>query len=187
MQFRGPVLVHRPSSYNILVARVGSFKNTKKSSILRKQIMSTIRLKNQFGWEEEIPEIKKKGEIFRDRSFAVFVRQGKTIKLLLSFTYDLPEFHFKAKVVQGAEMMPGLFKGGSGLVDMELKYNCEGLDNTWKVKDLDSVLRATSREDLVFSSRFHGKKVTYSLSTAFDVFKIGEEPMMLDKCLKLPE
>ena len=122
--------------------------------------MSTIRLKNQFGWEEEIPEIKKKGEIFRERSFAVFVRQGKTIKLLLSFTYDLPEFHFKAKVVQGAEMMPGLVKGGSGLVDMELKYNCEGLDNTpvlyrtgdntWKIKDLDSVLRATSRENLVF-------------------------------------
>ena len=149
--------------------------------------MSTIRLKNQFGWEEEIPEIKKKGEIFRDRSFAVFVRQGKTIKLLLSFTYDLPEFHFKAKVVQGAEMMPGLVKGGSGLVDLELKYDCEGLGNTWKIKDLDSVLRATSRENLVFSSRFHGKKVTYSLSTAFDVFKIGEEPMMLDKCLKLPE
>ena len=72
--------------------------------------MATM-LKNQFVWEEEIPEIRKKGDILRDRTFSFTVRGGKTIKFSTSFYYDLPRVHYQAKVVQGAEMLPGILLG----------------------------------------------------------------------------
>ena len=40
--------------------------------------------------------------------------------------------------------------------------------------------------DSIFCNGNHGKKVTFSLSTIFDVLKIDEKPPM-EKCLKLPE
>ena len=169
---------------NISTENNFSCKKRKKSSILRNKIMSTIRLKNQFVWEQEIPEIRGKGDIFRNRSFAIFVRQGRMIKLLLSFTHDLPkEINLKAKVVQGAEMMPGLVKG---VVELELKYNLEGITGAWKIKNLDSVHKTTSTDRLIFCNEHRGRKITFSLSTVFDVLRIEEDPMLY-KCLKLHE
>ena len=65
--------------------------------------MSTNRLKNQFIWEEEIPEMGQKGDLFRDRIFVVSVKRGKIIKFLASFAYDLPEIRFEMKIVEGTK------------------------------------------------------------------------------------
>ena len=73
--------------------------------------MATYRLQNKFVWEEEIPKIRKKGDIFRDRILVVTTNGGKTIKFSTSFYYDLPRVHYQAKVVQGAEMLPGILLG----------------------------------------------------------------------------
>ena len=100
-------------------------------------------------------------------------------------SHDLPEeINLKAKVVQGAEMIPGLVKGGPDVVELELKYNFQDYNGTWKIKDLDSVHKTISTDRFIFCNRNHGKKVTYSLSTVFDVLKIEEEPIssIFDTC-----
>ena len=150
--------------------------------------MSTIRLKNQFVWDEEIPEIGKKGDILRDRIFNVFVKGGKTIKFSTSFTYDLPEVYYKVEVVQGAEMIAGLVNGQPGFVSLKLHYRLDKNSGEWTINDFDSVHTMTKHTnfDLIFFNGNHGKAVTYSLSTFFDVIKTEEEPM-LEKCLKLHE
>ena len=80
--------------------------------------MATNVITNEFIWEEEIPEIGKNVDIFRDRTFIVTVKQGKTINFSTSFTYDHPGIYFKSKVLQGAELM---VKGQAG-ANLELKY-----------------------------------------------------------------
>ena len=82
--------------------------------------MATNKLQNKFVWEEEIPEIRKKGDIFRDRILVITTNGGKTIKFSISFTYDLPEVSFKVKVVKGAAMMTGFTKGQAGFEKLEL-------------------------------------------------------------------
>ena len=67
--------------------------------------MSTNRLKNQFVWEEEIPEMGQKGDLFRDRIFVVSGKRGKIIKVSASFAYDLPEIRFEMKIVEGKELL----------------------------------------------------------------------------------
>ena len=84
--------------------------------------MATIKLKNKFVWEEEIPEIRKKGDIFRDRILVITTNGGKTIKFSTSFTYDLPEVKIKVMVVEGAAMMAGFAKGQAGFEKLELRY-----------------------------------------------------------------
>ena len=121
---------------------------------------------------------------------------GKTIKFSTSFTYDLPEINFKVKVVKGAAMMAGFGqrrKGQDGFVKLELKYTSEkssgAVEKSWNYIGFDSAVYSTKNHpvfDLVFCNGNRGKKVTYSLSTNFDVFKIEEEPMLYN-CLKLPE
>ena len=148
--------------------------------------MATYRLQNKFVWEEEIPEIRKKGDIFRDRILVVTTNGGKTIKFSTSFTYDLPEIHFKVKVVKGAAMMAGFGqrrKGQDGFVKLELKYTSEkssgAVEKSWNYIGFDSAVYSTKNHpafDLVFCNGNRGKKVTYSLSTYFDVFKIEMEP-----------
>ena len=155
--------------------------------------MATYRLQNKFVWEEEIPEIRKKGDIFRDRILVVTTNGGKTIKFSTSFTYDLPEIHLKVKVVKGAAMMAGFAKGQAGFEKLELKYTLErnsGYTTTesWNYAGFAAVhsTKTHPKFDLIFCNGNRGKKVTYSLSTNFDVFKIEEEPMLYN-CLKLPE
>ena len=153
--------------------------------------MTTRRLKNQFVWDEKIPEIGKKGDIFRDRTFSFTVSPvsgGKTIKFSVSFTYDLPEVYFRVKLLHGAEMLPALVNGQPAFVGLRLTYTLDENTGEWSINGFDSVnsLRKHSKFDLIFCHGNHGKKVTFSLSIEFDVRKIEEKPMV-DKCLKLPE
>ena len=67
--------------------------------------MSTNRLKNQFQWQEEIPEIGQKGDLFRDRIFVVSGKRGKIIKFSASFAYDVPEIRFEMKIVEGEKLL----------------------------------------------------------------------------------
>ena len=155
--------------------------------------MATNRLQNKFVWEEEIPEIRKKGDIFRDRILVVTTNGGKTIKFSTSFTYDLPEIHFKVKVVKGASMMAGFAEGQSGFVKLDFRYTLNSrsggaLTDAWNYVEFSAVCSTEKHTnfDLIFCNGNLGRKVTYSLETNFDVFKIEEEPMMYN-CLKLPE
>jgi hypothetical protein len=150
--------------------------------------MSIIRLKNKFIWDEEIPEIGKKGDILRDRVFNVTVKE-KIIKFSTSFTYDLPEVYYKVKVVQGAEMIAGSVNGQPIFVDLELHYTLGTNAGKWTINAFDSVHTSTKHPnfDLIFCNANQGKRVTYSLSTTLDVLKTEEEPMVVEKCLKLPE
>ena len=141
-------------------------------------------LRNEFIWEEEIPEIRRNVDIFRDRTFIVTVKQGKTIKFSTIFTYDHPGIYFKSKVLQGAEMM---VKGQAG-ANLELKYTMGQTTGRSGVYRFDSLHSPTIHPnfDSIFCNGNIGKKVTYSMVTYFDVFKIKDEPN-LEKCLKLPE
>ena len=152
--------------------------------------MSTNRLKNQFIWEEEIPEIGQKGDLFRDRIFVVSVKRGKIIKLSASFAYDLPDIRFEMKFVEGKELL-------NEVIDLEFRYTLGTITGFRKKSfhgfeiensEFEGVnLRSIHPNfDSVFCNGNHGKKVTFSLSTIFDVLKIDEEPPM-EKCLKLPE
>ena len=67
--------------------------------------MSTNRLKNQFVWEEEIPQSGQKEDLFRDRIFVVSDKRGKIIKFSASFSYDLPEIRFEMKIVEGRKIL----------------------------------------------------------------------------------
>ena len=151
--------------------------------------MATIRLKNKFVWEEEIPKIRKNGDIFLDRILVVTTNGGKTIKFSTSFTYDLPEGYYKVKVVQGAEMIAGSVNGQPIFVDLELHYTLGTNAGKWTINAFDSVHTSTKHPnfDLIFCNANQGKRVTYSLSTTLDVLKTEEEPMVVEKCLKLPE
>ena len=155
--------------------------------------MATYRLQNKFVWEEEIPKIRKKGDIFRDRILVVTTNGGKTIKFSTSFTYDLPEIHLKVKVVKGATMMASFAKGQAGFVKLDLRYTLDSnsggaLTDSWNYVGFSAVHSTETHRnfDLIFCNGNLGRKVTYSLSTNFDVFKIEEEPMLYN-CLKLPE
>ena len=150
--------------------------------------MSTNRLKNQFIWEEEIPEMGQKGDLFRDRIFVVSVKRGKIIKFLASFAYDLPEIRFEMKIVEGKELL-------NQVIDLEFRYTFGSTTGFRKKSDHGFEIgngefqlgyRIHPKFDSIFGNGNHGKNVTYSLSTIFDVIKIDEEPI-LNECLKLPE
>ena len=144
--------------------------------------MSTNRLKNQFIWEEEIPKMEQKGDLFRDRIFVVNVKRGKIIKFLASFAYDLPENRFEMKIVEGKELL-------NQVIDLKFRYTFGSTTGFWKKSDHGSWIIGSSIHpnfDSIFCNGNQGKKVTFSLSPIFDVLKIDEEPI-LEKCLKLPE
>ena len=147
--------------------------------------MATNRLKNQFIWDEEIPEIGKKGDLLRDRTFSFTVRGRKTIKISTSFYYDLPEVYYQVKVVQGAEMIASQPR----FVELKLDYNLGTNKGQWTISAFDSVHTSIKHPnfDLIFCNANQGKRVTYSLSTILDVLKTEEKPMVVEKCLKLPE
>ena len=89
--------------------------------------MSTNTLKNQFQWEEEIPEIGRKGDLFRDRIFVVSGNRGKIIKLSASFAYDkdkqvhsrtsmiLPDIRFEMKILEGEKLL-------KQVIDLQFRY-----------------------------------------------------------------
>ena len=77
--------------------------------------MSTNTLKNQFQWEEEIPEIGQKGDLFRDRIFVVSGKRGKIIKFSASFAYDVPEIRFEIKILGGEKLL-------KQVIDLQFHY-----------------------------------------------------------------
>ena len=77
--------------------------------------MSTNRLKNQFVWEEEIPQSGQKGDLFQNRIFVVSDKRGKIIKFSASFSYDLPEIRFEMKIVEGRKIL-------KEVIDLEFRY-----------------------------------------------------------------
>ena len=157
--------------------------------------MSTNRLKNQFVWEEEIPEMGQKGDLFRDRIFVVSDKRGKIIKFSASFSYDLPEIRFEMKIVEGKELL-------NEVIDLEFRYTCGAATGSRKKSERQFEIRNSEFElgyrstihpnfDYIFctGNHGHGQKVTFSMSTIFDVLNIDEEPIVpiMEKCKKLPE
>ena len=148
--------------------------------------MSTNRLENQFIWKEEIPEIGQKGDLFRDRIFVVSVKRGKIIKFSASFAYDLPEIRFEMKIVEGTTLL-------NEVIDLEFRYTLgettgHRMKNGFVLKiemlsEFELGYRSSIHPnfDSIFCKGNHGKKVTFSLSTIFDVLNIDEEPI-LEKC-----
>ena len=152
--------------------------------------MSTNRLKNQFVWEEEIPQSGQKGDLFRDRIFVVSDKRGKIIKFSASFSYDLPEIRFEMKIVEGRKIL-------KEVIDLEFRYTWGATTGSRKNSEKQFENRNSEFElgyrstihpnfDFIFCNGNHGQKVTFSLSTLFDVLNIDEEPIV-EKCLKLPE
>jgi len=155
--------------------------------------MSTNRLKNQFQWEEEIPEIGQKGDLFRDRIFVVSGKRGKIIKFSASFAYDVPEIRFEMKIVEGKKLL-------NQVIDLQFRFTLGGTTGSlpvlgsWQKADNKLSIIKLYKDihytriyfDSIFCDGNHGKKVTFSLTTTFDVLKMDEEPIM-EKCLKLPE
>ena len=172
--------------------------------------MSTNTLKNQFQWEEEIPEIGRKGDLFRDRIFKVSGNRGKIIKLSASFAYDLPEIRFEMKILEGEKLLKqeialqfrytlGATTGATQ--DLSISYHFWTSSMPWREADNKFDYREllhpnnhsnfASNFDSIFCDGNHGKKVTYSLSAIIVdrpiiVDRMDEEPIM-EKCLKLPE
>ena len=148
--------------------------------------MSTDRLGNKFIWNEEIPEIGQKGDLFRDRIFVVSVKRGKIIKFSASFAYDLPEIRFEMKIVEGTKLL-------NEVIDLEFRYTLgettgHRMKNGFVLKiemlsEFELGYRSSIHPnfDSIFCKGNHGKKVTFSLSTIFDVLNIDEEPI-LEKC-----
>ena len=139
--------------------------------------MSTNRLKNQFVWEEEIPEMGQKGDLFRDRIFVVSGKRGKIIKLSASFAYDLPEIRFEMKIVEGKELL-------NEVIDLEFRYTWGATTGSRKKSERQFEIR-NSEFELGYRSYCssycngnHGQKVTFSLSTLFDVLE-GESQNLL--------
>ena len=159
--------------------------------------MSTNRLKNQFVWEEKIPEMGKKGDLFRDRIFVVSGKRGKIIKVSASFAYDLPEIRFEMKIVEGKELL-------NEVIDLEFRYTWGATTGSRKKSERQFEIRNSEIElgyrstihpnfDYIFCTgnhgHGHGKKVIFSMSTILDVLNIDEEPIVpiMEKCKKLPE
>ena len=157
--------------------------NTKNSSILRYQIISTIRLKNQFGWEEEIPEIGKRGVIFRDRSFALFVLscQSKVFQAMFkckstveSESGEVEIEDFKAKTV--AKMVYFVYHDNlmnkenvdSDFLLLAEKYNVRGL-----ISFLDENLSLESALDVLVSSHLTNQKRLFDAAAQFTIENKG--------------
>ena len=119
---------------------------------------------------------------------------------LSNFQQALPMISLKfilksrlSKPVKGAAMMAGFAKDQAGFIKLELKYTLDSnsggtFTDSWNYIGFSAVhsTEMHPKFDLIFCNGNRGKKVTYSLSTNFDVFKTEEEPMMYS-CLKLPE
>ena len=111
-----------------------------------------------------------------------------------SFSYDLPEIRFEMKIVEGRKIL-------KEVIDLEFRYTWGATTGSRKKSDRQFENRNSKFEfidyrstihpnfDFIFCNGNHGQKVTFSLSTLFDVLNIDEEPIVpiMEKCLKLPE
>ena len=68
--------------------------------------MSDNKFKSKFEWQEKIPQIGPKGDIFRE-VFALKAKKNKVAKILCILSYDSSHFCFSIKATEGTEMLTG--------------------------------------------------------------------------------
>lgn len=153
------------------------------------------KYKTKFEWQEKIPKIDHffpRGELFRDRIFVFKVESGKTIKISLSLSYDLPMYYCNVRVIEGSESF-------SGFVNLRFDYSLNEethghwIENSVSAERLKSGIVRKPRNplnpaptfNLIFVGDNFGLKVTYCLTIEFELKKEKDSP--LENYLKLPE
>ena len=87
--------------------------------------MSDNKFKSKFEWQEKVPRIGPKGDIFREKVFVLNAKKNKVVKILCSLSYDSSHFCFSIKATEGTEMLTGSvmtvvkfhFLGGTAIKD----------------------------------------------------------------------
>ena len=78
--------------------------------------MSDNNFKDYFYWEQTIPEIGMKGDLFRDQIFDFRTGSSNIIKISVSLSNDHPNFRGMAKAIEGLELF------SAGLFHLRLEY-----------------------------------------------------------------
>jgi len=113
------------------------------------------RITNEFKWSETIPEVGKKGTLFKNRSFVANVDNGKTIKFVGDFSYENGRVWLFMKVTEGSEMLLSekvlkKFHHTSQRFDANLSYYLEEYEQkppSQRSKYIDSPRFSTKRNE----------------------------------------
>jgi len=153
--------------------------------------MSDNKFKRKFEWEETIPKIEGKGNIFHDEIFAFKVGSSQIIKISVSLFNDHSFTRCMVKATEGLELLSGLFNlrlecilhkwgvQGSGKCILTTRDLLEKLKSGIEVKQDQS-----PAGEFMYTNHI-GKKVTYNLTIEIELKK--KKKSSPENYLKLPE